>query len=133
MQNRIIEDERQEAAIDTGNNLFPVFLKMESLRLLIVGGGNVAVEKLGAVIQNSPNTLIRIVSLTVSEKIYEIAEENKNISIDKKPYSIGDLDDSDIVIVAVNNITTSEQIRNDAHKAGRLVNVADKPELCDFY
>ena len=37
------------------------------------------------------------------------------------------------MIAAVNDITISEQIRDDAHRAGKLVNVADKPELCDFY
>ena len=43
------------------------------------------------------------------------------------------MEDADIVIAAVNDITISEQIRDDAHRAGKLVNVADKPELCDFY
>jgi len=37
-----------------GNNLFPVFLKLEHLTVLIVGGGYVGNEKLTAVLQNSP-------------------------------------------------------------------------------
>ena len=116
-----------------GNNLFPVFLKLEHLRLLIIGAGNVGLEKLQAVIQNSPSTNIRIVSVKVHEKIFEIAAAHPNIIIEQKPYSIIDLEDSDIIIAAVNNLNTSEKIRQDAHKAGKLVNVADKPELCDFY
>ena len=36
------------------NNLFPVFLKLENLKLLVVGGGNVGLEKLRAVLVNSP-------------------------------------------------------------------------------
>ena len=135
MEDKILasEEKKQEATIDIGNNLFPVFLKMESLRLLIIGGGNVAIEKLNAVIQNSPDTLIRLVSLTIHEKIYALAKEYSNITIEQKPYSISDLEDADIIIAAVNNINTSEQIRDDAHKVSKLVNVADKPELCDFY
>ena len=43
------------------------------------------------------------------------------------------LDGADIVIVAVNDVATSEAIRNAAKAQGKLVNVADKPELCDFY
>lgn len=134
MENKTLTvPEEQDTFIDTGNNLFPVFLKLENLRLLIIGGGNVALEKLQAVIQNSPGTLIHLVSLTINDEIYEIAKEYSNITIERRPYSISDLEDADIVIAAVNSINTSEQIRDDAHKTGKLVNVADKPGLCDFY
>ena len=40
----------------TKNNLFPIFLKMEKLPTLIVGGGNVGLEKLEALLKNSPQT-----------------------------------------------------------------------------
>ncbi len=126
-------EEKENIVIEDGNNLFPIFLKMESLRLLIVGGGNVAVEKLQAVIQNSPATIVNIISLAFHEKIYEIVKDHSSISLEQKPYSISDFDNADIVIVAVNNLKLSEQIRDDAHQKGKLVNVADKPELCDFY
>jgi hypothetical protein len=43
--------------LHTGNNLFPVFLKLENLRLLIVGGGYVGMEKLRTVLQNSPDLM----------------------------------------------------------------------------
>jgi len=36
------------------NKLFPVFLKLEHLRLLVVGGGAVGLEKLHAIVHNSP-------------------------------------------------------------------------------
>src|SRR4029078_13196177 len=39
----------------------------------------------------------------------------------------------DIVIAPVNDITTSKRISDDAKQKGKLINVADKPELCDFY
>ena len=126
-------EEQQNIITETGNNLFPVFLKLEHLKLLIIGGGNVALEKLQAVIQNSPATSIRLVSLTILEKIYEIAKENSNITIEQRAYSINDFDSVDLIIAAVNNLKTSEQIRDDAHEKSKLVNVADKPELCDFY
>ena len=128
-----MSEEIQNIITDKGNNLFPVFLKLEDLKLLIIGGGNVALEKLQAVMQNSPATFIRLVSVTVHEKIYEIAKEHSNITIEQKPYSISDLENADLIIAAVNSLKTSEQIRNDAHQKGKLVNVADKPELCDFY
>ncbi|MEO6328225.1 MAG: TSUP family transporter [Ginsengibacter sp.] len=116
-----------------GNNLFPVFIKLEDLRLLIIGGGNVALEKLQAVIQNSPGTVINLISLAISDEIYKIASHHPKITLIQKPYSISDLEDIDLVIAAVNDIPLSERIRNDAKNKGILINVADKPGLCDFY
>ncbi|MEO8413136.1 MAG: TSUP family transporter [Ginsengibacter sp.] len=119
--------------VDEGNNLFPVFLKLETLRLLIIGGGNVAAEKLTAVIQNSPGTTMRVVAIKVNNEIYKLTKDLSNIQIEERHYTLHDIERADIVIAAVNDIATSEQIRLDAHTMGKLVNVADKPELCDFY
>ena len=126
-------EQKENIITDEGNKLFPVFLKLETLRLLIIGGGNVALEKLQAVAQNSPSTSIHLVGIFVQDKIYEVAEGLANITIEERAYSITDIENADIVVAAVNDILTSELIRNDAHLAGKLVNVADKPELCDFY
>ena len=115
------------------NLLFPVFLKLEQLRLLIVGGGNVGVEKLNAVLSNSPATQIKLVALQVCDAVREIAERHNNISIIEEGYTAKHLQDVDIVIVAVDDKTLSRQIADDAHECGLLVNVADTPELCDFY
>jgi siroheme synthase-like protein len=115
------------------NPLFPVFLKLENLRVLIIGGGNVALEKLQAVLSNSPETNIRLVAMSISDQIREIAELHDKLSIEQRPYDITDLQHADILIVAVNDLAWSEEIRNDAKARGLLVNVADKPGLCDFY
>ncbi len=126
-------EEKENIIIEEGNNLFPVFLKLETLRLLIIGGGNVGLEKLIAVIENSPSTFIHLVSITIHEKIYELSKNISNIIIENRSYTLADIEEADIVIAAVNDIQVSEQIRHDAHQKGKLVNVADKPELCDFY
>lgn len=119
--------------IEEGNKLFPVFLKLETLRLLIIGGGSVALEKLTAVTRNSPATSIHLVGITVSDNIYHEAKSFSNIKIEERPYSFTDVEGADLIIAAVNDMATSEQIRDDVHRAGKLVNVSDKPELCDFY
>jgi siroheme synthase-like protein len=115
------------------NQLFPVFLKIENLKVLIIGGGNVAYEKLNTIIQNCPGTRIHLVGTTVNEKIYQLAGEFLNIKIDERAYLPDDIETCDIVIAGVNDIATAEQIRNDAHQKSKLVNIADKAELCDFY
>lgn len=115
------------------NNLFPVFLKLEELSLLIIGGGNVALEKLNAVLNNSPQTKIRIVSIHINDEIKRIAEGKNNIKLIERPYKIWDIEEADLIIAAVNNSETSTQIKSDATARSKLVNVADTPGLCDFY
>jgi len=116
-----------------GNNLFPVFLKLETMQLLIVGGGNVGLEKLTAVLANSPATKIRLVAETIHAEIKTLAAKHATIELTEALFQNAMLDGADLVIIAVNDVPTSEAIRNAAKAQGKLVNVADKPELCDFY
>lgn len=131
----ISESLQQKIAVDkkTENRLFPVFIQLERLRVLIVGGGPVALEKLQTVLANAPCTRIKIVAEQFSEELLTLATNKDRVEIIQKRYSSGDLYDADIVIVAVNNIITAEEIRNDAKARKILVNVADTPALCDFY
>jgi len=115
------------------NKLFPVFLKLETLNLLIVGGGYVGMEKLNAVLGNSPATKITIVAIQISDAIKELVRSNANITLKEKPYHIDDLAGHDIVIAAINDPVISTLVATDARSKKILVNAADKPELCDFY
>jgi len=124
---------KSEIESSTSNQLFPVFLKLEQLSVLIVGGGKVGLEKLNAVLHNSPLTKVRLVAMEVDEAITHIAEHHPNLELFVRAFSPLDLADIDVVIIAVNDPSASEQIRNQAKEKGKLVNVADKPELCDFY
>ena len=134
-QESIIKDllSKEENKISSENNLFPVFLKLENLRLLIVGGGRVGFEKLNAVIKNAPATPIRLVATSISNDIRELAKTHENIELIERPYQSSDMVDADIVIAAVNKKEISEYIREDAKENGILINVADTPDLCDFY
>ncbi len=119
--------------MQSSNNLFPIFLKLENLQLLIVGGGYVGMEKLEAVVSNSPAAAITLVATQISTEIKELAQHYPNILLIEKPYDINDLADNDIVIAAINNPAISKQVVQDAKSKKILVNAADKPELCDFY
>ena len=115
------------------NNLFPVFIKLEKLRLLIVGGGFIGLEKLQAVVNNSPAASITLVGLTISDDIKTLAADYPNIKLVEKAYHISDLEDKDLVIAAVNDIELATIIAFDTKQKGLLINAADKPDLCDFY
>ena len=115
------------------NTLFPVFLKLEQLNVLLIGGGNVALEKLTAIVNNAPATRVRVVAKEVFPQFTEYALPKSQVEIIHAAYDPAYLDDCDVVIAAVNDVPLSTLIRNDARAKGKLINVADKPELCDFY
>ena len=114
------------------NKLFPIFLKLEQLHVLVVGGGVVALEKLTALWKSSPNTRVTLVAPLVNEEIIAFQSEKELVIINRE-FQESDLEWVDVVVVAVGDIPTSEAIRESAKKHRLLVNVADKPELCDFY
>jgi len=115
------------------NDLFPVFLKLEQLRTVIIGGGTIGLEKLNAVVQNSPAATVTLVAITVKSEIKELAQQYSTIQLFERAYEPGDFEDVDMVIVAVNDKKLSRKIYQEAKAKGKLVNVADTPELCDFY
>lgn len=103
------------------------------MHLLLIGGGNVALEKLQAVQNNAPATKVTVIAKEVFSNFAAYAKQFPNVEIHVREYQSTDLDDCDLVIAAVNDIPTSELIRNHAKQKGKLINVADKPSLCDFY
>lgn len=115
------------------NPLFPAFLKLESLRVLLVGGGNVGLEKLTAILRNSPDTAVTVVSLTLLKELRELAARHPRVQLLKKPYQEADLDACDLVFAATDDSALHRTIVAAAHQRRLLVNVADTPALCDFY
>lgn len=118
---------------EKGNQLFPVFVKLNQLRTLLVGAGNIGLEKLEAIVNNSPKAKITIVTQEVHASVFDMALANPNLQIRQKAFTPDDLEDIDIVFAATNDNTFNEELRALTHQKGLLINVADKPELCDFY
>ncbi len=116
-----------------GNLLFPVFLKLEELNLLIVGGGNVGHEKLSAVLRNSPAAPVTLVSREINQEVRELAAQHPNVELIERPFAAEDLNGRDIVIAATDDRALHERIRAEAKVRKVLINVADTPALCDFY
>jgi len=115
------------------NNLFPIFLKLENLHTLIVGGGYVGLEKITAVLDNSPEATITLVSPEIRQEILEIADSNSRVSLILRKFEENDLLEKDLVIVATNDKEENRRIKGLARNRHMLCNVADTPPLCDFY
>lgn len=115
------------------NSLYPIFLKLEKLSLLIIGGGKIALEKLESVLGNSPETPITLVAKEISPDVRALQSQFPNITLYERAYHELDFNHADLAIIAVNDIVLARQIREQAHQNNVLVNIADKPDLCDFY
>ncbi|MGZ3862842.1 MAG: TSUP family transporter [Bacteroidia bacterium] len=122
-----------QAEVLNNNKLFPVFLKLENFRMLIVGGGKIAGEKIAAILNNSPATKITLVAPQVSDEIKAWKSKFQNVRVINREFEENDLNHTDFVIVAVNNKKTSLEIKKLAEQRKLITNVADTPEQCDFY
>ncbi|MBO9614049.1 MAG: bifunctional precorrin-2 dehydrogenase/sirohydrochlorin ferrochelatase [Dyadobacter sp.] len=115
------------------NNLFPIFLKLENLHTLIVGGGYVGLEKITAVLDNSPLARVTLVAPEIREEIRNIAAANSRINLIVRKFGDDDLLEKDLVIVATNDKSENKRISETARARHILANVADTPDICDFY
>ncbi len=115
------------------NPLFPVFLKLNTLHTVLVGAGNVGLEKLNAIVHNSPEASVTVIALDILPEVYTLAEQYETVKILQKTFTDDDLDTADVVIAATNDSELNKFIRQSAHDRKLLINVADKPDLCDFY
>lgn len=116
-----------------GNTLFPVFLKLENFRVLIIGGGIIGLEKISAVLNNSPLTDVTLIAESILPELNDFAAKFPNTKIIRKKFEATDLNEMDFVISAVNDKVLSAEIASLAKARRILINVADTPDLCDFY
>jgi precorrin-2 dehydrogenase/sirohydrochlorin ferrochelatase len=114
------------------NELYPLFVKPDALQLLIIGGGDVALEKLSFLLKSSPKANVKLVATFYREATQALVNQYQ-LTHSVKHYEISDLDGVHIVIAATDSKEVNRQIYDDARAKGILVNVADTPMLCDFY
>jgi precorrin-2 dehydrogenase/sirohydrochlorin ferrochelatase len=108
---------------------FPAFLKLEDQKILIVGGGNIAYEKLVHLLDFTCN--ISVIALEFSELMLERMDQ-VNISYEQRAYEAGDIKEYAIVIVAVDDIPLQAEIFQESKQYKCLCNAVDSVEYCDF-
>jgi precorrin-2 dehydrogenase/sirohydrochlorin ferrochelatase len=114
------------------NKLYPIFLKVSELEVLVIGGGNVGLEKLTFLLKSSPNAKITVVAIDFLPELIALAEKH-NLEIIEAAYHISFLNGKHIVIATTDNIAVNIQVYQDCKQRNILVNVADNPPYCDFY
>ncbi len=108
---------------------FPAFIKLDNKKILIVGGGYIAYEKLEHLLDFTKDIYV-IASEFSDEMIQRIKKEN--LGFEKRAYEVGDIKDYAVVIVAVDDIPLQSEIFQESKKYNCLCNSVDSVDYCDF-
>lgn len=114
------------------NELYPIFLKVSELNVLIVGGGKVGLEKLTFLLKSSPNARVSVIAENFIPELKSLAKKYSVLTI-QESYNSSFLENKHIVVAATDDMEINMIIYKDAKAKNILVNVADNPGFCDFY
>lgn len=111
-------------------SLLPIFLKLDGRPGLIVGAGNVALEKLHTLLHTGLR--IRVVAPEAKSEFQSLAAAGR-IEWIPRGFQASDLDSNFVVIAATGSPEVNTTVYNEAVRRGILVNSVDDPPHCDFY
>jgi uroporphyrin-III C-methyltransferase/precorrin-2 dehydrogenase/sirohydrochlorin ferrochelatase len=111
-------------------SLLPIFLKLEGRPGLLVGAGNVALEKINSLLVTGLR--LRVVAPEANAEIRRLAVEGRLEWVERK-FGPTDLDGNFIVIAATDDPEVNATVYRESVHRGILVNSVDDPPHCDFY
>jgi precorrin-2 dehydrogenase/sirohydrochlorin ferrochelatase len=114
------------------NELYPIFLKLHQLNVLIVGGGNVALEKLSFLLKSSPNANVEVVAMHFLPELLTLTEKH-SVKIRHSKFKKKFLKKKHLVIACTDDLEVNKRVYRLSKKRNLLANIADTPEFCDFY
>ena len=110
--------------------VFPMFLKLEGRRCLVVGAGTIAEGKIGGLIADDAQ--IRVIAPEATTQVQTWAGEGK-IDWERRRFQPSDLEGTFLVVAATSSTAVHEEIYAEARQRGVLCNIVDVPHLCDFF
>jgi len=107
---------------------FPLFVNLDKLPVLVVGGGEIAERKINLIIKANAN--VEVLARKFTPNVEQIISKKKLKKI-KKSLDIGTLSSNySLIIAATDNKQVNKKLFNFAKKNNILINVVDQPELC---
>lgn len=107
--------------------LFPVMLRLEGRRVVVVGGGEVATRKVRALLDAGAQ--VEVIAPEVSGEL----QSRNGLTILVQPFEPQLVDGATLVFAATNVPEVNAAVAAAARDRGIPVNVADDPESCDFF
>jgi uroporphyrin-III C-methyltransferase / precorrin-2 dehydrogenase / sirohydrochlorin ferrochelatase len=111
-------------------SLLPIFLKLGGRPGLLVGAGNVALEKINSLLITGVR--LRVIAPEAKPEIQQLANEGQLEWIQQR-FEPADLDGNFVVIAATDDPEVNAIVYRESVERGILVNSVDDPPHCDFY
>jgi len=108
---------------------FPMYMDMQNLKVLVVGGGYIATEKLEKLVDFTKE--ITVIALKLEEDARRLIDENA-LTLYQRAYKAGDIEGFDIVIVATDTVELHKAVYEESRGSRILVNSVDNTDYCDF-
>ena len=106
------------------NKTLPILLKNQ--KILLIGGGSVALQKADVLLQNKID--FKIIGSILDYRIKTISP-----NVEQKDFELSDIEDYKIIIDATGNMEVTKVLLEYKKTHDILLNVVDVPEYCDFY
>lgn len=109
---------------------FPAFISIENKKILLVGGGKIALQKIKFLLDFTQN--ITILAPKISQEIEELIHKYDLYAINRN-YSYADCKEYDIVIVAADVIELQKNIFEETRQYPKcFCSCVDNTDYCDF-
>ena len=110
-------------------SFFPAFVNLENKKVLVVGGGKIAGDKISHLLDFTTN--ITIIAPQIDNRVKKMIKENHLTYLQKK-YQKKDIKNFFIVIVAADNEALQKEIFIESQKKKIFCNSVDNTKYCDF-
>ncbi len=111
-------------------NLYPVAIKVQGRRCLVVGGGNVAARKVAGLQECGAEVVL--VSPELTPELERLVADGRVIHLNRE-FVEGDLEGVHLAICATDNKALNREIARLCENRRIPVNVVDNPELSTFF
>ena len=111
-------------------SLFPMFLKLETKKCLVIGGGKVGTRKVTDLMRSGAD--VTVLSPEITDELQGMLKQGE-ITVISKRYTPGDLSGYFLAIDATGDAGVADLVVQEARTGNILLNVVDRPEQCDFY
>lgn len=108
---------------------YPLFLDIRDMVCIVVGGGKVAERKARMLLAFGAR--VKVISPQVTNGILRLRQAEK-VEVVLREYRKGDIKGAGLVFAATNDAKTNVLVKEEAVRRRVPINVADRPELCDF-
>ncbi len=112
------------------SSLFPMFLKLDGRRCLVVGAGRIADGKAEGLLRAGAD--VTVIAPEANDSVRALAAAGR-VTWHEREVQAGDTAGFFLVVAGTNVAAVNRAVVDEARAANILVNAVDDPPYCDFY